>query len=99
VPTEHLETLDERFKASIQKIAAEPLDMNRMATIIERDRLKVRLFLGLAYLSLVYELDSFEVPLKIKGAIYSLIRSLMTLSMAMRTEKTCLAPLKSITRH
>lgn len=42
VPTEHLETLDRLFKASIQRIAKEGLDMDRMNTVISRDELKIR---------------------------------------------------------
>lgn len=41
VPSEHLDTLDERFKATIQRIIAEGLDMDRMSSVIARDRLKV----------------------------------------------------------
>ena len=41
VPSEHLGTLDERFKAAIQRIVAEGLDMDRMSSVITRDRLKV----------------------------------------------------------
>jgi hypothetical protein len=44
VPSEHLDTLDERFKAALQKIVAEGLDMDRMSSVIARDRLKVCLF-------------------------------------------------------
>lgn len=41
VPTEHLDTLDEKFKVSLEKVVADGLDMERMATVISRDRLKV----------------------------------------------------------
>jgi hypothetical protein len=44
VPSEHLNTLDERFKVALQRIVAEGLDMGRMSSIISRDRLKVCCF-------------------------------------------------------
>ncbi|KAG8786710.1 hypothetical protein FRC15_010850 [Serendipita sp. 397] len=42
VPVEHLDTLDEKFTKSLQRIASESIDMERMATVIARDRLKLR---------------------------------------------------------
>ena len=42
VPTEHLDIFDERFKASLKKIADEGLDMDRMAMVINRDERQVR---------------------------------------------------------
>lgn len=43
VPTEHLDTIDERIKASLTRIASEPFDMDRMRNVIRREKLKVRL--------------------------------------------------------
>ncbi|KAG8802435.1 hypothetical protein FRC17_006413, partial [Serendipita sp. 399] len=42
VPVEHLDALDEKFRTSLQRIASEGIDMERMATVIARDRLKLR---------------------------------------------------------
>lgn len=44
VPTEHLDTFDERLRASLKKIADEGLDMDRMAMVINRDERQVRKF-------------------------------------------------------
>lgn len=41
MPTEHLDTLDKKFKASLQKIADEGIDMKRMAMVINRDERQV----------------------------------------------------------
>lgn len=41
MPSEHLDTLDERLKATLQRIVAEGLDMDRMSSVIARDRLKL----------------------------------------------------------
>lgn len=41
VPTEHVDTLDEKFKNSLQRIVKEGFDMERMQLVIKRDRLKV----------------------------------------------------------
>ena len=42
VPTEHLDTLDLKLRKSLEKIVADGLDMERMAIVLKRDRLKVR---------------------------------------------------------
>ena len=36
IPTEHLDTFDERLKASLTRIADEGIDMKRMAMVIDR---------------------------------------------------------------
>lgn len=41
VPSEHLDTLDSQFKAALARIAGEGIDMVRMKTIIERQRLQL----------------------------------------------------------
>ena len=41
VPTEHLDTLDKKFKASLQKIVDEGIDMKRMVMVINRDERQV----------------------------------------------------------
>ena len=38
VPTEHLNTLDKRFRASLQRIVNEGIDMKRMAMVLDRDQ-------------------------------------------------------------
>jgi len=43
VPTEHLATFNDRLKASLQKIAKDGLDMQRMAMVINRDERQVTL--------------------------------------------------------
>lgn len=45
IPTEHLDTFDEKFKASLRRIADEGLDMGRMAMVISRDERQVRHFI------------------------------------------------------
>ncbi|KAJ8494623.1 hypothetical protein ONZ51_g2236 [Trametes cubensis] len=42
IPTEHLDTFDEKFKASLRRIADEGLDMGRMAMVISRDERQLR---------------------------------------------------------
>lgn len=42
IPTEHLDTFDEKLKASLKRIADDGLDMKRMAMVISRDKRKVR---------------------------------------------------------
>ncbi|TBU62037.1 Metalloenzyme, LuxS/M16 peptidase-like protein [Dichomitus squalens] len=42
VPTEHLDTFDEKFKASLKRIADEGVDMDRMAMVINRDERQLR---------------------------------------------------------
>ncbi|PVF99908.1 hypothetical protein CPB86DRAFT_846178 [Serendipita vermifera] len=42
VPTEHIDTLDESFRASLRRIAKEGFDMERMKSVISRDQLKLR---------------------------------------------------------
>ncbi|KAI0639791.1 Metalloenzyme, LuxS/M16 peptidase-like protein [Trametes polyzona] len=42
VPTEHLDTFDERLKASLRRIAEEGLDMGRMAMVLSRDERQLR---------------------------------------------------------
>ncbi|PCH33772.1 hypothetical protein WOLCODRAFT_61455 [Wolfiporia cocos MD-104 SS10] len=42
VPTEHLDTFDEKFKASLQRIVDEGIDMKRMAMLIDRDERQLR---------------------------------------------------------
>lgn len=41
VPTQHLDTFDDRLKASLTRIADEGLDMKRMAMVIDRDERQV----------------------------------------------------------
>ncbi|KAG8934409.1 hypothetical protein FRC02_010043 [Tulasnella sp. 418] len=41
VPTEHLSTLDEKFRKSLQNIAKDGIDMERMRVILKRERLKL----------------------------------------------------------
>lgn len=41
VPTEHLDTFDEKLKASFQRIASEGIDLERMAMVIGRDERQV----------------------------------------------------------
>ena len=41
VPTEHLDTLDKKFRVSLQRIADEGVDMKRMAMVINRDERQV----------------------------------------------------------
>ncbi len=41
VPTEHLDTFDEKLKASLKRIADEGFDMDRMAMVIGRDERQV----------------------------------------------------------
>jgi len=43
VPTEHLATFNDRLKASLQKIAKDGLDMQRMVMVINRDERQVTL--------------------------------------------------------
>ncbi|PFH54559.1 hypothetical protein AMATHDRAFT_123 [Amanita thiersii Skay4041] len=42
VPTEHLEGFNERFKASLERITNEGIDMQRMAMVINRDERQLR---------------------------------------------------------
>ncbi|KAI0330572.1 hypothetical protein GY45DRAFT_1323517 [Cubamyces sp. BRFM 1775] len=42
IPTEHLDTFDEKLKASLRRIADEGLDMGRMAMVISRDERQLR---------------------------------------------------------
>ena len=42
MPTEHLDTFDEKFNASLKRIADEGLDMDRMAMVISRDERQLR---------------------------------------------------------
>lgn len=42
VPAEHLDGLDEKFKASLERIIEQGIDMERMAMIIDRDERQVR---------------------------------------------------------
>ena len=41
VPTEHLDTFDEKLKSSLKRIADEGFDMDRMAMVIGRDERQV----------------------------------------------------------
>jgi hypothetical protein len=43
VPTEHLDGFNERFKASLERIASDGIDMRRMSMVINRDERQVRL--------------------------------------------------------
>ncbi|KAI0375392.1 hypothetical protein BV20DRAFT_960528 [Pilatotrama ljubarskyi] len=42
IPTEHLDTFDEKLKASLRRVADEGLDMERMAMVINRDERQLR---------------------------------------------------------
>jgi hypothetical protein len=42
VPTEHLDTFDEKLRDSLKRIAQEGFDMTRMAMVISRDERQVR---------------------------------------------------------
>lgn len=42
MPTEHLDTFDEKLKASFERIVKEGIDLERMAMIINRDQRQVR---------------------------------------------------------
>lgn len=42
VPAEHLETIDEKVKAALLRIASEGLDMKRMEMVLRRERRQVR---------------------------------------------------------
>jgi len=42
VPTEHLDTFDEKLKASLQRIVDNGIDMERMAMVISRDERQLR---------------------------------------------------------
>ncbi|KAL1951615.1 hypothetical protein VTO73DRAFT_764 [Trametes versicolor] len=42
IPTEHLDTFDEKLKASLRRIAEQGLDMGRMAMVINRDERQLR---------------------------------------------------------
>ncbi|KAI0652259.1 Metalloenzyme, LuxS/M16 peptidase-like protein [Trametes meyenii] len=42
IPTEHLDTFDEKLKASLRRVADEGLDMGRMAMVISRDERQLR---------------------------------------------------------
>ncbi|KAI0778573.1 Metalloenzyme, LuxS/M16 peptidase-like protein [Trametes elegans] len=42
VPTEHLDTFDEKLKASLRRVADEGFDMDRMAMVINRDERQLR---------------------------------------------------------
>ena len=41
VPTEHLDTFDEKLKSSLKRITDEGFDMDRMAMVIGRDERQV----------------------------------------------------------
>ena len=41
IPTEHIDAFDEKLKASLQRVADEGLDMERMAMVINRDERQV----------------------------------------------------------
>ena len=41
MPTEHLDTFDTRFRASLERIVKDDIDMERMAMIISRDERQV----------------------------------------------------------
>jgi hypothetical protein len=42
VPTEHLDSFNEKFKDSLKRIATTGMDMQRMAMVINRDERQVR---------------------------------------------------------
>ncbi|KAI0673522.1 Metalloenzyme, LuxS/M16 peptidase-like protein [Trametes maxima] len=42
IPTEHLDTFDEKLKASLRRVVDEGLDMDRMAMVISRDERQLR---------------------------------------------------------
>lgn len=41
VPTEHLDTFDEKLKTSLKRVIDEGVDMERMAMVIDRDERQV----------------------------------------------------------
>lgn len=41
VPVEHIDSLDNKFKKSLQKIIEEGLDMERMKLVLKKERVKV----------------------------------------------------------
>ena len=41
VPSEHLDTFDEKLKASLERIVKEGVDMERMLMVINRDERQV----------------------------------------------------------
>jgi hypothetical protein len=45
VPAEHLDTFNERLKASLQRIVVDGIDMQRMCMVINRDERQVRQFI------------------------------------------------------
>jgi hypothetical protein len=97
VPSEHLDTLDERFKVALQKIVADGLDMDRMSSVIIRDRLKVCSF----QTGITEALTSFcssEVPLRTVVAMSSPMSSSTTSSMATRREATWKAAWRNTTK-
>ncbi len=42
VPTEHLDTFDEKLRCSLQRVVKEGVDMDRMAMLIDRDERQLR---------------------------------------------------------
>ena len=97
VPSEHLDTLDERFKAALQRIVAEGLDMDRMSSVIARDRLKVCSFQNGITETLTFSYSS-EVPLRMVAVMSSLMSSSTTSSMETRREATWKAAWRNTTR-
>ena len=53
VPTEHLDTFDTRFRASLERIVKDDIDMERMAMIISRDERQVSYNFGSYVIALV----------------------------------------------
>lgn len=41
VPTEHVDGLDKKFKKSLQRIVKDGMDMERVKSVLKKDRLKV----------------------------------------------------------
>lgn len=96
VPSEHLDTLDERFRAALQRIMADGLDMDRMSSIIARDRLKVCSFQK-GITETLTSLCSSEVPLRTMVVMSSPMSSSTTSSMETRREATWKAAWRNTT--
>ena len=52
VPTEHLDGFNERFHSSLERIASDGIDMQRMSMVINRDERQVCLCLLLGTLTM-----------------------------------------------
>ena len=59
VPSEHLDTFDQKLKKSLERIANEGIDMDRMTMVINREERQVLFFITLHFNA--NQLASFEV--------------------------------------